>query len=159
MPTVRAIRPTDFVPLIAFFRDGSLREVTAQLWPELQGERGTRVMKELFRRLIVQPGGYAQAWVCYEGGAVRGLAVARPRAGKLAWDVRDLLVPPEEHTVGVDLLEQVSAEAAKRGARRVFLSTGSDGDVTRLARQAGFAQFTSEALYAVKLPTAVAPNG
>src|SRR5512133_3338127 len=151
MPTVRAIRPTDFVPLIAFFRDGSLREVTAQLWPELQGERGTRVMKELFRRLIVQPGGYAQAWVCYEGGAVRGLAVARPRAGKLAWDVRDLLVPPGEHQVG--------AEAAQRVARRVFLSTGSDGDVTRLARQAGFAQFTSEALYAVKLPTAVAPNG
>ena len=158
MPTIRAIGPTDLIPLIAFLRNGSHLEVTSHGWPELQGDTSTRVMRDLFRRLVIRPGGHPQAWVCAAGSTIHGLAVAKPRAGKLAWDVRELLVSSDAHSVGVDLLEQLNAEAAKRGARRVFLSIGMDAAMTRLARQAGFVHYTSEALYAAKLPGSTASN-
>src|SRR5450756_2889101 len=90
MPTIRAIRPTDIISLMAFFRNGSRREVTAQVWPEVQGEANTRVVRDLFRRLVVHPGGSSQAWVCTADWGIHGLAIARSRAGKLAWDVQDL---------------------------------------------------------------------
>ncbi len=159
MPTIRVIRPTDLVPLIAFFRNGSRREVAAQLWPEMQGDAGARVLRDLLRQLMVHPGGYAQSWVYVEDGAIQGLTVAMPRAGRLAWDIRDLFLADAEGPIGVELLEQVSAELARRGARRLFMSIDTGGEVARLARQAGFAQYTSEALYAIKLPAAVSPSG
>jgi hypothetical protein len=159
MPTIRAIRPTDLIPLIAFFRDGSNRKVTAQAWPEVQGDAGARVMRQLIRRLMVHPGGYAQAWVCMTGGAVRGLAIARARAGKLAWDVQDLFVTDCDRSSCVDLLEQLAAEAVRNGARRVFLSTAVDGEASRLARQAGFVHYTSETLFAMKLAAQASGEG
>lgn len=116
-------------------------------------------MRDLFRRLIVHPGGRPQGWVCANGGSLSGLASAGPRAGKLAWDVRDLFVCESEPSVGVDLLEQVSAEAVKRGARRIFLGVGPDVSSTRLARQAGFVHYTSESIYVAKLQTAMGTNG
>lgn len=159
MPTIRALRPTDLMLLIGFFRNDFHREVTAQVWPELQGQSGTRIMKELYRQLVSGPGGHSQAWLSVSGGRIRGLAIAGPRAGKLLWDVRNLFVVESEAQVGVELLELATAEVAKRGARRVFLSTPSDGETSRLARQSGFVQYTSEALYGIKLPAAISPGG
>jgi hypothetical protein len=156
MPTIRAIRPTDIIPLMAFFRNGSHREVTAQVWPEVQGVASARVMREIIRRLMVHPGGYPQARVCVADGRICGLAVAWPRAGKLAWDVRDLFVAEDDHMIGVELLEQATVEAARRGARRVFLATTADGEMARLARQGGFVQYTSEVLFAIKLASPIA---
>ena len=150
MPTIRAIRPTDVIPLMAFFRNGSHRQVTAQVWPEMRGEGNSRVMRDLLRRLVVHPGGNSQAWICTANGAIHGLATARQRAGKLAWDVQDLIVAEAANPAGVDLLDRTAAEAARRGARRVFLVTAADGEMARLARQAGFMHYTSEAVFAIK---------
>lgn len=151
MPTIRAIRPTDLIPLMAFFRNGSHREVTAQVWPVMRGDANSRVIRDLFRRLVVHPGGNSQVWVCTANGTIHGLAVTRPRAGKLAWDVQDLFVAEGAHPAGVDLLERAAAEVARRGARRVFLATAADGEIVKLARQAGFMHYTSETLFAIKL--------
>ncbi len=159
MPTIRAIRPTDLIPLMAFFRSGSRREVTVQAWPEMQGEANARVVRDLFRRLVVHPGGNSQAWVCTANRTIQGLATARSRAGKLAWDVQDLFVADGAHSAGVDLLERAAAEVARKGARRVFLVTAVDGETARLARQAGFMHYTSEILFAIKLGASASVDG
>lgn len=136
---------------MAFFRNGSHREVTAQVWPELQADASARVMRDLFRRLVVHPGGDSQAWVCTANGVIHSVAIARSRAGKLAWDIQDLFVAEGAQTAAVELLDRAAAEAARKGARRIFLATPADGEVTKLARQAAFTHYASETLFAVKL--------
>lgn len=157
MPTIRTIRPTDLVSLISFFRDGSHREVTARVWPEVWESSSTRVVWSLLSRLVTSPGD-SQAWVCVGNGGVSSLGVARPRAGKLAWDVANLFVAEEHRSAAVDLLEHLASEAARKGVRRVFLSTPPDDGLGRIAKQAGFANYASESLYSCPLP-AVSSNG
>ncbi len=146
MPTIRAIRPTDFVSLISFFRHDAHREVTAPLWPNMWEDSDGRGGWSLLSRLITRSSG-SRVWVSLNHGNVRGLAIAHSRAGKLAWDVEDLFVAENVRSAGVDLLEHLAAEAARRGARRLFLVTWVDGDMARIASQAGFANYTSETLY------------
>ncbi len=158
MPTIRTIRPTDFVSLISFFRHDSRLEVTAQLWPEVWERSGTRSLWSLMSHLITRPGG-SQGWLCMTKGQVRAIGIGHPRAGKLAWDVEDLYVAANDRGAGVDLLEQLAAEAARRGARRLFLVTSVDSEAARIASQAGFVNYTSESLYSARLTSAVDVNG
>ncbi len=88
--------------------------------------------------------------VCLADNGVRGLAMGRPRAGKLAWDVEDLFVAEGAEASGVDLLEQLSAEVAKRGGRRMFLATPVDGESARIAGRAGFIKYTTETLFSLR---------
>jgi hypothetical protein len=76
-----------------------------------------------------------------------GLAVARPRAGGLVWDVANLHALPGEDTVAADLLEQVTASAGAHAARRVFLEAPAGGRGPDVARRAAFERFTSSELY------------
>ncbi len=158
MPTIRAIRPTDFVSLISFLRHDAHREVTAPLWPEVWEESNGRGRWSFFSRLITRSSG-SQVLLSLHGGDVRGLGIAHPRAGKLAWDVEDLFVADSDRSAGVDLLEHLAAEAARRGARRLFLVTRVDGDMARIASHAGFVNYTSETLYCARLSSAAGENG
>lgn len=151
MPTIRTIRPTDLVPLISFFRDGSHCEITARVWPEVWDSSNTRVVWNLISRLVTRPGD-SQVWVCLGGSGVTSLGIARPRAGNLAWDVANLFVSEDDRTAAVDLLEHLAGEASRKGVRRVFLSTPQDNDLGRIAKQAGFINYTSETLYSCPLP-------
>ena len=153
MATIRTIRPTDLISLVAFFRDGSHQEVTARVWPEVWGNSNTRAVWHLVSRLITRPGD-SHAWVCLANGGVSSLGVARPRPGKLAWDVEDLFVAEGRMSAAVDLLEHVATETARRGGRRVFLSTPADDDLARIAKQAGFVNYTSETLCTCPSPAA-----
>ncbi len=157
MPTIRAIRPTDFVSLISFFRHDAHRQVTAQLWPEVWQDSDGRVRWSLLSRLITRTGG-SHAWLCLADGEVHGLAVAHPRAGKLAWDVEFLFVAENERSAGVDLLEHLAAESARRGVRRLFLVTPVDKDMARIAHQAGFVNYTTETLYSARSPIPAADS-
>ncbi len=150
MPTIRAIRPTDFVSLISFLRHDAHREVTAQLWPELWEGADGRGRWTLLSRLVTRTSG-AQAWLSLGDGDVHGLAIANPRAGKLAWDVESLFIAESDRSAGVDLLEHLAAESARRGARRLFLATPVDGEMARIAHQAGFVNYTTETLYSARL--------
>ncbi|MGE5620476.1 MAG: N-acetyltransferase family protein [Sphingomonadaceae bacterium] len=153
MPTIRAIRPTDLVSLISFFRRDAHREVTAQVWPELcEGSKGRGRWTRL-SRVATRTGG-GQAWLSLGEGIVLGLAIANPRAGKLAWDVESLLVARDDRAAGVELLEHLASESARRGARRLFLVTPVDGETARIAHQAGFVNYATETLYSARLPGA-----
>jgi len=158
MPTIRTIRPTDLVPLISFLRNGPHREVTASLWPEVGRESDTRLIRGLLPHLIMQPG-RSHAWLCLNSGAVHGFAIAHPRAGRLVWDVKHLYVTSSSRQAGAELLDHIASEAAKRGCRRVFLSTPVDGELSRIAGQGGFVNYTSESLYWCRLPEAVSADG
>ncbi|HEX2923868.1 MAG TPA: hypothetical protein VHS28_07570, partial [Chloroflexota bacterium] len=142
---------------ISFFRRDSHREVTAQLWPKVWQDSDARALWGLLSRLITPPGS-TQVWICLAEDDVRGLAVAHPRAGKLAWDVEDLYVVDGERSAGVGLLEQLAGEAARKGARRVFLATPVDGEMARMATQAGFVNYTSESLYSIHIPGLLEAN-
>ena len=158
MPTIRSVRPTDLVSLISFLRDGSHREVTAPMWPRLSGGTDGRAVRRLLPRVLIGSG-RSQVWVSTGRGGLRGVAVAQPRAAKLAWDVEDLFVSEDDHSVGIDLLEHLSGEAARRGARRVFLTTPIESDLARMASRAGFANYTSEVLYSLQLAAPVSGSG
>ncbi len=154
MPTIRVIRPTDLVSLISFLRHDAHCEVTAPLWPDIS----ERTRWSFLSRLITRSSG-SQVWVSSNGGSVRGLAIAHPRAGKLAWDVEELYVAEKDRPDGADLLEHLAAEAARRGARRLFLVTGVDGDVARIASHAGFVHYASETLYCARSPSVISSDG
>lgn len=158
MPTIRTARLTDIVPLIAFLRNDSHQELTASHWPNLWGDSSARIVRDLLSRLIARPG-RSEVWVSHANGGVQGLAIAQQRSGKLAWDVENLFTAAEERPASVDLLDHLCVEAARRGARRVFLTTPADPDAARTAKQAGFVNFTAETLYSVRLTGAVDGDG
>jgi hypothetical protein len=89
-----------------------------------------------------RPGGQ-RTWLAESGGRVVGLAMARPRAGGLVWDVSHLHADADADQAGADLLEQVAVCAGTRAARRVFLETPSGARGIDVARRAGFERFTS----------------
>jgi hypothetical protein len=76
-----------------------------------------------------------------------GLAMARPRAGGLVWDVVQLHADTDANGGGADLLDQVVACAGSHGARRVFFETPAGGRGPDVARRAAFERFTSSELY------------
>jgi hypothetical protein len=147
---VRPLRPIDVVALASFQRRAGGTEITAHTWPRVEPESSPIAYLNLVSSSLMahQPGGQ-RAWVAEEQGRVFGLAVSRPRAGGLVWDVAHLHVDPDREQLGADLLEAVASCAAARGARRVFLEVPARGRGQDVARRAAFERFTSNQLYAL----------
>jgi hypothetical protein len=144
---VRTLRPIDVVALASFQRRAGGTEITAHNWPRVEPEsRRVPYLSLVSNALAHRPGGQ-RGWVAEQDGRVVGLAVARPRAGGLVWDVASLHARPGEDTVAADLLEQVVSCAGSHAARRVFLETPVGGRGMDVARRAAFERFTSSELY------------
>ncbi len=144
---VRTLRPIDVVALASFQRRAGATEITAHNWPRVEPESGRLpYFKVISASLGHRPGGH-RVWVAEHGGRVVGLALARPRAGGLVWDVIQLHAEAGENSIGADLLDQVTACAGSHAARRVFLETPSGSRGQDVARRAGFERFTSSELY------------
>jgi hypothetical protein len=144
---VRTLRPIDVVVLASFQRRAGVTEITAHNWPRVEPESGWLPYATLASASLAhRPGGH-RAWIAEQHGRVAGLALARPRAGGLVWDVVQLLGEPDEDGVAADLLEQVAACAGSHGARRVFLETPTGRRGQDVARRAAFERFTSSELY------------
>jgi hypothetical protein len=144
---VRAIRPVDVLALASFQQRGGGTEISAHCWPRVEPESGHLPYFGLVSGSVAhRPGGH-RAWVAESNGHIAGLAMARPRAGGLVWDVVHLHAEPDSDTVGADLLEKVAACAGSHAARRVFLETPTGGRGLDVARRAAFERFTSSELY------------
>jgi len=144
---VRTLRPIDVVALASFQRRAGATEITAHNWPRVEPEsRRVPYLSLVSNALAHRPGGQ-RGWVAEQDGRVVGLAVARPRAGGLVWDVASLHARPGEDTVAADLLEQVVSCAGSHAARRVFLEAPAGGRGLDVARRAAFERFTSSELY------------
>ena len=145
---VRTLRPIDVVALASFQRRAGGTEITAHNWPRVEPESGRLPYVKLVisSSMGARPGG-PRSLVAEQDGRIAGLAVARPRAGGLVWDVVHLHAEPDADSVAADLLEQVAARAGSHAARRVFLETPSRGRGQDVARRAAFERFISSELY------------
>jgi hypothetical protein len=144
---VRTLRPIDVVALASFQRRAGGTEITAHNWPRVEPESGQLPYFSLVTGSVAhRPGGH-RSWVAEHSGRLVGLAVSRPRAGGLVWDVSHLHADPGEDSVAADLLEQIAACAGSHAARRVFLEAPSGGRGHDVARRAAFERFTSSELY------------
>src|SRR5918911_2166537 len=144
---VRTLRPIDVVALASFQRRAGISEITAHTWPRVEPESGRVPYLDLASGALTHRPGGQRGWVAEEGGKIVGLAVARPRAGGLVWDVAHLHAPADEDGVAADLLEQVVTFAGSHAARRVFLEAPSGGRGRDVARRAGLERFTSSELF------------
>lgn len=144
---VRSLRPIDVVALAAFQRHAGATEITAHQWPRVEPESGSVPYTTLIPTLLAQRPGGQHTWVAEDGGRVVGLAVARPRAVGLVWDVVRLLALPGADDAPADLLEHAAGRAGAHAARRVFLEVPTGRRGQDVARRAAFARFTSNALY------------
>jgi hypothetical protein len=144
---VRTLRPIDVVALASFQRRAGGTEITAHNWPRVEPESGRVPYLNLISNAIAHRPGGQRGWVAEQDGRIVGLAVARPRAGGLVWDVANLHAVPDQDTVAADLLEQVAACAGSNGGRRVFMEAPTGGRALDVARRAAFERFTSSEIY------------
>ena len=144
---IRPLRPLDLVALASFQRRGGGTEIAAHTWPRVEPESGRLPYFQLVSGALAQRPGARRAWVAEQQGRVVGLAVARARAGGLAWDVVSLHAEGGVEAVAGDLLEEVGAYAGAHGARRVFLEAPVGARAQDVARRAGFERCTSGELY------------
>src|SRR6266508_1328149 len=144
---VRPLRPIDVVALASFQRRAGGTEITAHNWPRVEPESGRVPYLTLVSGSVAGRPGGQRSWVAEQDGHLVGLAVARPRAGGLAWDVINLHASPGAESVAADLLEQVVACAGSHAARRVFLEVPAGGRGLDVARRAAFERFSSTELY------------
>ena len=144
---VRTLRPIDVVALASFQRRAGATEITAHTWPRVEPESGRLPYLNLVSTSLGhRPGGH-RTWIAEANGRMIGLAVARPRAGGLVWDVAHLHAEADADSVAADLLDQVAACAGSHAARRVFLEAPAGGRGQDVARRAAFERFTSSELY------------
>ncbi len=152
MTSARPIRPTDLVALAA----GRLHVNDAVTWNSLG--RPAHVGRLLWTAVE----GWAtlnlrrHIWVSTQGTAVFGAASARPRGGRLAWQIDRLSLAPEadESAVGEALLEAVASGAVEAGVMRVFLRLRSDRVDSLGVRRAGYTPYLTERLYVLNEPLA-----
>jgi hypothetical protein len=143
---VRTLRPIDVVALASFQRRAGATEITAHDWPRVEPESGRLPYLNLLGASLGHRPGGNRVWVAEQAGRIQGLAVARPRAGGLAWDVAHLHAEPGEENAAADLLEQVVACAGSHAARRVFLETLAGSLGADVARRAAFEHFCESQL-------------
>ncbi|HLZ30130.1 MAG TPA: hypothetical protein VKV73_22640 [Chloroflexota bacterium] len=144
---VRSLRPLDVVALASFQRRASATEITAHNWPRVEPESRRVPYLNMFSASLAHRPGGQRGWVAEQDGRLVGLAVARPRAGGLVWDVANLHARPGEDNVAADLLDKAVSSAGSHAARRVFLEAPVGGRGQDVARRAAFERFTSSELY------------
>jgi hypothetical protein len=137
----------DVVALAAFQRHAGVTEITAHTWPRVEPESGRVPFTSLLCSALSHRPGGQRAWVAEHDRRLIGLALSRPRAGGLVWDVTRLHAMPDSDTAATDLLEHTAARAGSNAARRVFLEVPSRGRGLDVARRAGFDRFTSNELF------------
>lgn len=147
---VRPLRPLDLVALASFLGRGAGTEVTAHTWPRVEPGSGPVPYASLLAADLARGPGVRRAWVGHVGKELAGLAVARPRAGGLAWDAEHLYFAHGEEGLACELLEQVVAQAGARGARRVFLETAERSAGADLVRRVAFDRFSQVALHVLQ---------
>ncbi len=146
MTSARTVRPTDLVALVAY--DG-------RVYPNVAVTRdrtGTQAAPHPLETALEQWFSFAtgrHTWINIRGATLRGLASARLRSSKAAWEVDCLIdAADDDETVLTGLLEQVSTDAGQAGAEKVFLRVEAESPVIAAAARSGFAPYLNERLLA-----------
>lgn len=145
---VRAFRPTDLLALIAFEGRTIPNEVVS--WERWATEPSVRVSLAALLQQWLAVDSHRYTVLCLKGQTMRGLASAKKRAGRTAWEVDYLSVtaPPEQReAIGQELLNQISKEAIKKGMERIFLRLPEESPWMEPVQRVGFRPYAKERLH------------
>jgi hypothetical protein len=149
MARVRSVLPTDLVALAS--HGGRIRPNEA-----VTRERaGTQASARPLETAIEQWFSFARGrhtWISVKGMALRGLASARRRGAKTAWELDCLIHTDEDESVLMSLLDRVVEDAGRAGAEKIFLRVPVASDVVRTAVATGFFHYLTEWLMAAEGP-------
>ena len=163
-PVARPLRPTDLPALASLWarrklplggRDAAAFCNEARVWERLGlEERGVALLERAVQQWAPVPwkGGRRLTWVALRGMTVCGLASARRRGRRSAWEVDYLAVAPEEEGTCVSLLEGVARGLGRAGVEKIFLRLDAHGRLLGAARSAGFFPYLRERLWRLERP-------
>jgi len=145
MNSVRSFLPTDLPALVAYSGLSSENEA----WPrERLGAGEAQAALSVVRDRLMSFARRRGAWVSVRRQRLQGLVGARQRGGAEAWEIDYLLDTTKDRSVTVELLECATMEAGKEGAHKLFLRLAARSDLLQAVREAGFAAYQQETLYA-----------
>jgi hypothetical protein len=151
MAGVRSVRPTDLVALVAY--DGKVFPNEAITRDRVGKEASPHPLETAIEQWFSFATG-RHTWISVKGATLRGLVSARKRGAQSAWEI-DCLIHTEQTTdVMVNLLDQVTADAGRAGAEKIFLRVDADSEILRDASSAGFALYMREHLFVAEGPGA-----
>jgi hypothetical protein len=90
-------------------------------------------------------------WISVKGPTLRGLVSARKRGSKLAWEIDCLIdAEPDDDSVLLSLLDQVTEAAGKSGALRIFVRVPSGSRLESAIVRCGFGSYRHERTYSAR---------
>ena len=151
MAGVRTVRPTDLVALVAY--DGKVYPNEAITLDRLGTEPSSPHPIETALEQWFSFATGRHTWISVRGATLRGLASARKRGSKAAWEM-DCLIDAADDDPGVllSLLDQVTRDAGRAKAEKVFLRVSANSDVVSVACRAGFTTVVVERLLWIEDP-------
>jgi hypothetical protein len=149
MANARAVRPTDLVALVAY--DGKVYPNEAVTRDRVGKEASPHPLETAIEQWFSFATG-RHTWISVKGATLRGLVSARKRASNIAWEI-DCLIQTEPTTdVMLSLLDQVTEDAGRAGAEKIFLRLDADSELLRDCASAGFAYYMREHVF-VRVPS------
>ena len=113
MTSVRSVRPTDLVALVAY--DGKVYPNEAITRDRVGKEASPHPLETAIEQWFSFATG-RHTWISVKGATLRGLVSARKRGSKAAWEIDCLIHTDEEPDVLLNLLDQVTEDAGHAGA-------------------------------------------
>ena len=92
--------------------------------------------------------GSRHSWVCDENGKVDSLISLRSSASSVVWYIDYLQAVDEEHCRA--LLESVSADALRKGVRKLYIDLSTTSSAVGVAKRAGFVGYNTYNVYRYK---------
>ena len=150
MANARTVRPTDLVALVSY--DGHVYPNAALTRDRIGTEASPHPLETALEQWFSFATG-RHTWISIKGATLRGLASARRRGSKSAWEVDCLIdAADDDDTVLSGLLDQVVTDAARGGAEKIFLRVQAASPVVEAAVRCGFAPYLKERLFASRSP-------
>ena len=155
-PAARPLRPIDLPALASLWARGKLPLAggdtaafcnEARIWERLGLEEHGVALLERAVQQWAPIGSGRLTWVIMRGMTLRGLASARRRARRSAWEVDYLIVPSGDEGTCVSLLEELACGLGRAGAERVFLRLDGHSRLLHAVRSAGFFPYLRERLW------------
>jgi hypothetical protein len=152
--TVRPLRPADLVLLASLWATGKppfgpAYRNEAKTWERLGlAEPGFRLLESTLKPWLPLAD---RRHTCIAARGLRacGLASARRRSSRSAWEVDYLVVGQDDEACCCTLLEQLSQGLGRAGVEKVFLRLRADSPLMGTIRQAGFFPYLKERLLAI----------
>jgi len=144
-PTARTVLPTDLVALVSY--DGRVYANEAVTLDRIGTQDSPHPLEAAFEQWFSFATG-RHTWISVKGPTLRGLVSARKRGSKLAWEIDCLIdAEPDDDSVLLSLLDQVTEAAGRSGALRIFVRVPARSRLESAITRCGFGHYQREHLY------------